>query len=181
MQHTVTFYPNKGTTTGVDKTLKEIWELITQGTYRETPKDNAPAFTPHGYGSRAHGGTFTPNGIVHVDIDHWKNVPEGYKEAIAFRNKLKDDPYIIGAFVSHSLRGVKVFARYETNFQLAWEALKGYVESKYGVKVDGAAKDLKRLCFIPADTGAWLTIEGKEPIERCKKEFDLGEARVGSN
>lgn len=91
------------------------------------------------------------SGLLQVDIDHCADrIPE-------LLAKLRVDPHIAFGFVSPGGDGLKLGLRIDGDRHAeSFQAAEDYFEVRYGVKIDPAAKDRLRLCFVSYDPGAWL-------------------------
>ena len=78
------------------------------------------------------------------------------------------DPHVAAAFVSPSGTGFKIVFRVPVAVDAKqhlrnFKAVRAHVKAIYGAKVDEAAKDVARLCFVSHDPGAFFNADA-EPL-----------------
>lgn len=90
------------------------------------------------------------SGMICMDFD-------GVENAASIIDRLRDDLYIIAAFVSPSGNGLKVILAIPQdpeNHLRAFQAAKAYMYDMYGIEADDSGKDIARLCFLSMDSEA---------------------------
>jgi len=129
------------TTTGdeADRLKKQLPGLLWTGTFASRRNEGIESFS----------------GYLCADID---KVPNRIDE---LHDKAKQDPHAAAAFISPSGKGIKIVFRvpiaadgqqHRQNFN----AVRAHVAKIYGAKVDEAAKDIARLCFVSHDPAAFF-------------------------
>jgi AAA domain/VirE N-terminal domain/Primase C terminal 1 (PriCT-1) len=120
--------------------------------------------------SRKNDGIETFSGYLCADID---KVSDRIGELHA---KAKQDPHAAAAFVSPSGTGIKIVFRVPVaadgqQHRQHFNAVRAHVAKIYGAKVDEAAKDVARLCFVSRDPDAFfkadavpLDVRGELPV-----------------
>jgi hypothetical protein len=106
------------------------------------------------FSKRANEALLKHSGLICIDFDHLDNL-------IEFRQRIESDQYTYISFLSPSGDGLKVIVKIpdsvETHLK-SWQALKEY----YGTdKIDEAAKDVSRVCFISSDPNIFINNEAK--------------------
>ncbi len=70
------------------------------------------------------------------------------------KDELKRDPYVFAVLDSPSGDGLKVPVRIPpevADFKRAFDSVRAYFHSRYGVEIDQACSDISRLCFVSYD------------------------------
>jgi hypothetical protein len=101
---------------------------------------------------RTNAGIKEYSGLICADLD---KIPERLKE---LHGIARNDQHVVAAFVSPSGTGFKIVFRVPADAQVhahSFAAVRAHVASKYGAKVDEAAKDIARLCFVSHDPEAF--------------------------
>ena len=93
------------------------------------------------------------SGRLQIDID-WKYKPRTESEQL--RNKLGKDPHIEASLLSPTGRGVKCgllipICANDAEHKQAYFAAERYFKETYGIKIDPACKDVRRICFFTYD------------------------------
>ncbi|WP_222166863.1 BT4734/BF3469 family protein [Edaphocola aurantiacus] len=134
----------------------EITELrnITDKKQRSEFKKALPAVTWSGTFAKRSADALTDyTGFICIDIDDLDNV-ESVKLQLT-----EDDIFLAACFVSPSGNGLKLVfytqADYSKHLEV-FEALKGYLFSKYSLVIDESGKDVCRLCFLSYDPEAYV-------------------------
>lgn len=81
------------------------------------------------------------------------------------REQLAQDPYVLAYFLSPSGAGLKVLFKCPPAAALhaaSFAAVERYCLEKYQIKIDGACKDLPRLCFVSYDPDLGMNLAAKE-------------------
>ncbi len=122
-------------------------------------KKTLPAFLWAGkFTSRKNGGIEKFSGYLCADID---KVPKRIGE---LHDTARNDPHAAAAFVSPSGNGIKIVFRVPVaadakQHQQNFNAVRAHVGKIYNAKVDEAAKDIARLCFVSHDPAAFFNAE----------------------
>jgi hypothetical protein len=122
----------------------------------ELNKAKLPCFLPLGkFKHRSIAGLESYNSMMCLDIDVVKN-------AIEFREQLREIPYIISAFVTPSYEGNKCFimteATKETYKEVEERVAQDFLK-RTGYKRD--VKDISRIQFFSHDPGIWVNPEAE--------------------
>ena len=139
------------------KWLTEVSALrsATNGYDRDRLKKLLPAILWAGkFTTRKNEGIEIFSGLLCADID---KVAERVGELHDFA---RNDPHVVGAFVSPSGTGIKIVFRVfvPTNAKAHHKnfvAVRAHVASHYNAEVDDKAKDIARLCFVSHDPAAF--------------------------
>ena len=149
------------------KWAKEIAALRSAaGDEAERLKKNLPAILWAGaFKRRKNDGIEKFSGYLCADID---KVPDRIGE---LHEIARHDPHAAVAFVSPSGTGIKIVFRVPVatdarQHRQNFNAVRVHVATKYGVKVDEAAKDVARLCFVSHDPAAFFNAKA-EPLDVC--------------
>ena len=113
--------------------------------------------------ARKNAGIESFSGLLCADID---KVPERIAE---LHDTARNDRHAAAAFVSPSGTGIKIVFRVPVaadakEHQQNFNAVRAHVAAKYSAKVDEAAKDIARLCFVSHDTAAFYNADAV-PLE----------------
>lgn len=125
------------------------------GDERDRLKRTLPAFLFAGkFTSRRNEGIEKFSGLLCADVDH---VAERVGE---LHDIARNDPHVATCFVSPSGTGIKIVFRVSVaadakEHQRNFAAVRSHVALIYGAKVDEAAKDVARLCFVSHDPAAF--------------------------
>lgn len=107
---------------------------------------------------------FQPSGFLALDFDGDKTRGMALEDAVALRERLRDDPHMFGAFLSPG-KGVRAVMRIDikndADLKQAWPAL----QRRYGGHLDEACKDISRLSFLAHDPGAWVRDTWPKPFD----------------
>jgi P4 family phage/plasmid primase-like protien len=150
-------------------------------------KKSLPAFLWSGkFTARKNDGLVQHSGLLCADID---NVVErvGHLHDIA-----RNDAHVAAAFVSPSGTGIKTVFRVPVpadarQHQQNFNAVRAHVTRNYGAKVDEAAKDVARLCFVSHDPAAFynadavpLDVAPMGHPENCQNLLPVNGTAMGS-
>ena len=142
------------------KWAKEIAALRNaSGDEADKLKKTLPAILWAGkFTSRKNGGIEKFSGYLCADID---KVPKRIGE---LHDTARNDPHAAAAFVSPSGTGIKIVFRVPVaadakQHQHNFNAVRAHVAKIYNAKVDEAAKDIARLCFVSNDPAAFYNAE----------------------
>jgi len=110
------------------------------------------------FASRKNDGIESFSGYLCADID---KVPDRIDE---LRDTANQDPHAAAAFVSPSGTGIKIVFRVPvaadgSQHRQHFNAVRAHVAKIYGAKVDEAAKDVARLCFVSHDPAAFYNAD----------------------
>ena len=139
------------------KWSKEIAALrsATDADERDRLKKLLPAILWTGkFTTRKNEGIEKFSGYLCADID---KVPDLIGE---LHDTARHDPHVVAAFVSPTGTGMKIVFRVPVasdtkQHQQNFNAVRAHVTKKYNAKVDEAAKDVARLCFVSHDPAAF--------------------------
>ena len=118
-------------------------------------KKSLPAFLWAGkFTTRKNDGIENFSGLLCADVD---KVDERVGE---LHDLARNDPHAAAAFVSPSGKGIKIVFRVPvaadaSEYQRNFAAVRAHVALIYAAKVDEAAKDVARLCFVSHDPAAF--------------------------
>ena len=100
-------------------------------------------------GGRRHEDLERHTGLLQIDLDHL-----GSQKAVQTRNRLGDDPYILGAWLSPGGQGVKAIMCIPPSFEThasSYRAAAAHFRNNYDLKIDPRCGDVSRLCFESHD------------------------------
>lgn len=122
------------------------------------------------------------NGFLQIDIDGKDNpaLADNYE---AVREKLKSDPHVAAGFRSPSGNGIKLLFRIapsKTAHKRSWIAAERWFRDNYGLKIDRAASDVARLCFLSHDPDAWIADAPAEALPPAASEIPSASAARSS-
>ena len=125
-----------------DKLKRKLPAILWSGTFRRRKND----------------GLLKYSGLICADID---KIPD---RVVELQEIARHDPYVVGAFVSPSGTGLKIVFqvpadanRHVQNFV----AIRAHAAAYYKAKVDEAAKNIARLCFVSHDPNAFYNASSK--------------------
>lgn len=121
------------------------------------------------FSRRAGSALQTHSGLLCADLDDLgERLPE-------VRAEMATSPHLWGLFTSPTGNGLKALFRVpaaaETHTQ-SFHAVEKHVEDLTGEKIDGACKDVSRLCFVSYDPEALINLEAVElpPLPESRQE-----------
>lgn len=124
----------------------------------ELNKSKLPCFLPLGkFKHRSIAGLESYNGLMCLDIDVVKDV-------IEFREKVREIPYVISAFITPSYEGNKCFVMTEATketYKDIEEKLANDFFKRTGYMRDLRVKDISRIQFFSHDPGIWVNPEAE--------------------
>lgn len=126
---------------------------------KKMDKRMLPAFTPSVYfnegETRKDSAICNYSQIICLDFDDLPNVKD-------FKEKIKQNRYVMAAFISPSYKGLKVFCKVDCfahDHLLCWDQLKEYFETMYKHPVDAKCKNITRLCYYSYDPDLYLNTD----------------------
>lgn len=129
--------------------IKRLREAVAKGDQHEASliKTRLPAATFSGtFTQRESKGLEQHSGIICMDIDKIANPEDRIEE-------LREDPFVVAAFVSPSGNGIKILIRIPddpSTHRDSFDSAKQYLET-YNLECDESGKDVSRLCFLSHD------------------------------
>jgi hypothetical protein len=116
---------------------------------RNAEKQFLPSYLFAGeFAHRAKKGIQSFSGLVSLDFDGFKS----YKEAVDFREQLKDVPYTYIAFISPSGDGVKAFFKVDENDLESYKQYFDSIEQFFSMpEFDKGVSDFSRVCYESFD------------------------------
>jgi len=144
-------------------------------------KSGLPAVMPSGiFEKRGTDGLRQRSGLICADLDKLGDQLPSYREHI------EADEHTLACFVSPSGTGLKVLLRVdlERTHEEGFRAMRQHFLERFGLEVDGACKDVGRLCFVSHDPEAFLAGNAKmlpyppEPVAFAAPEEKMPGARL---
>jgi predicted P-loop ATPase len=113
---------------------------------KELKKKTAPLVTVSGsFAARKDDAIRKHSNLIAIDIDN-------LDDAVATKNRIGDDPYILAAFVSISGKGLCLIVKIDGTRHLdAFNAIAAYLYNEYQLIVDQSGKNVSRARFISYD------------------------------
>jgi hypothetical protein len=150
---------------------KELIEQIRESENKAVQnelKQNLSYFTFSGtFNRRADDQLIKHSGIIVIDIDE-------HADCYALKEQLKNDPYIVVAFISPRDNGVKVLMHIDGNaHKPSFYAIEKYFKDVYNIEIDPSGKDVSRATYISYDPDIYVN-------EKAQKwtEVQLPEAEI---
>lgn len=93
-----------------------------------------------------------PSGLICADLDHLNERVEGVRDLLCA------DPHTLGCAISPSGTGLKVIFRIDPARPHieSFRATERFVRERFGEYIDGACKEINRLCFVTYDPDTFI-------------------------
>jgi len=118
------------------------------------------------------------SGLLCADLDHLER-----EQLASCRAALQRDPHVFAFFLSPTGTGLKVVFRVPADVDLheaSFRNVQEEIRQTCGVEVDGACRDLARLCFVSFDEQAFLNTGATElPVPSLHEEPVAQQPREG--